>query len=671
MVSRGVRGTCSSMRARFLWTLLTSLALAWVIQACNLEKNTDHPPAVEIALPEFEPNLPADDTTATPIPDLNTPVPGPSPTLEPSLPTPSPPWLSPTPPPFQDTPWPSPTPGTQEPTSAPDLPTPTPSPPPDTDGDGFSELEGDCDDADPVVYPGAAEICDGKDNDCDGLVDDRDPDAQGVPEWYLDADGDGYGDRSGDVIQHRCERPDGYADNQLDCDDSQPDVHPNAPELCDGKDNDCDIQVDEGPDEDGDGFSACQDCDDTDATVYPGAPEACDGQDNDCDGTTDEGVKAPTLYADDDGDGFGDSSVSVQTCPPPAGFVSSSDDCDDDDPTVYPGAEEVCDERDNDCDGTVDEDVVPTWYLDYDADGYGGDRWSVTACEPPTAQYVALDGDCDDTREDFFPGATPGCDGLDHDCDGLIDHDDDLDGYSDAACGGDDCNDLNPAMYPDSNGLCALGSSCRDILENDFGDGDGVYVVDPDGLGVGNQPFEVYCDMTSDGGGWTVVADWDRERRGDDLEAFEQVWEQLFNDMGEFTDGLGPFLQWSDYDNTADVMAYQVRVPVPNGGEARVEIHYDGQSMEKSGTFLFLEVQAAQWNVLCWDDTRSGDYSAEEWAFHPTYPCPMTSSMSWTWEDTFLTDTGIEISAIHLRSFHLDNNHGDLSRLYRLWIGVR
>jgi len=102
----------------------------------------------------------------------------------------------------------------------------------DRDEDGFS-VEDDCDDGDATVYPGAEEVCDGADNDCDGVVDA--PGLEGGSLWYPDADGDGYGDENADPIES-CLPPDGYVDNNIDCDDDDPDAYPGA----DGFDDDCD-----------------------------------------------------------------------------------------------------------------------------------------------------------------------------------------------------------------------------------------------------------------------------------------------------------------------------------------------------------------------------------------------------------------------------------------------
>lgn len=116
-----------------------------------------------------------------------------------------------------------------------------------------------------------------------------------------------------------------------------------------------DTHVSHEIDEDGDGFvPADGDCDDGDPTINPGAEEVCDGRDNDCNGEIDEGA-AQTFYADADGDGFGDARVAVEACVPPDNYVAGGTDCDDDNAAIYPGATEECDGADNDCDGQIDE----------------------------------------------------------------------------------------------------------------------------------------------------------------------------------------------------------------------------------------------------------------------------------------------------------------------------
>src|SRR5204863_288590 len=138
------------------------------------------------------------------------------------------------------------------------------------------------------------------------------------------------------------------------------------------------------------------DCDDNDNTVYPGATEICDGKDNDCNGTIDENAKT-IFYRDADGDGYGDDSKSTQACAAPAGYVADNTDCNDDDNTVYPGAKEICDGKDNDCNGKIDESVKTTFYRDADGDGYGNQAISTQACAQPMG-YVSNSQDCNDAN---------------------------------------------------------------------------------------------------------------------------------------------------------------------------------------------------------------------------------------------------------------------------------
>jgi hypothetical protein len=208
--------------------------------------------------------------------------------------------------------------------------------PPDGDGDGYSEAEGDCDDANANTYPGATEVCDLMDNDCDEVIDEG---YDHTEVWYVDADADGYGE--GLAQGDGCTTPPGYAANFDDCDDANAAINPGATELCDGQDNNCDGTTD---DEDGDGNSFCwggsvpADCDDSNPAVYYGAVEVCDGLDNDCDHQIDELIDScPTTDRDGDGYSVGEG------------------DCDDSWSAVYPGAAEVCNGVDNDCDGVIDE----------------------------------------------------------------------------------------------------------------------------------------------------------------------------------------------------------------------------------------------------------------------------------------------------------------------------
>ncbi|MBK9365204.1 MAG: putative metal-binding motif-containing protein [Deltaproteobacteria bacterium] len=173
----------------------------------------------------------------------------------------------------------------------------------DADGDGVLAAA-DCDDDDPDVKPGWREVCDGKDNNCDGVVD------EGVDlALFSDGDGDGFG--APGVAERACELRAGFTEIAGDCDDS-------------------------------------------DAAVNPDADDGCDGQDNNCDGLVDE-AGSSSWYLDGDGDGYGGETV-IESCDAPSGYVGASGDCDDGASKVSPAAREVCDDGvDNDCDGGATE----------------------------------------------------------------------------------------------------------------------------------------------------------------------------------------------------------------------------------------------------------------------------------------------------------------------------
>ncbi len=303
----------------------------------------------------------------------------------------------------------------------------------DTDGDGYaqtgaatitqcarpvgykaaSELTsttGDCNDNNASINPAATEVCDGIDNDCDGSTD------EGVlTTYYADVDLDGFGNPSSST--QACSLPGGYVTNNTDCNDNSAVEKPGQIWY---------------KDTDGDGYaqtgaatitqcarpvgykaateltSTTGDCNDNNASINPAATEVCDGIDNDCDGSTDEGVLT-TYYADVDQDGFGNPSSSTQACSLPGGYVTNNTDCNDNDALEKPGQ---------------------IWYKDTDGDTYAQTGAStITQCLRPVGYKAASEltsttGDCNDNNASINPAATEVCDGIDNDCDGLIDFND-------------------------------------------------------------------------------------------------------------------------------------------------------------------------------------------------------------------------------------------------------
>lgn len=301
----------------------------------------------------------------------------------------------------------------------------------------------DCDDADEQVFPGAAEDCGPVDRDCDG-----DPSAGAVdPEtFYADVDGDGFGDV--ESPGYACEPGAGLVDDDNDCDDLDPDVHPDAEELCNEVDDDCDDNVDFGAvdrgtyflDTNSDGYGvdtstvlACSlpsgyaatagDCNDSALATNPGAAETCGGADENCDGSVDEptAADATVWYADADGDTFGEPATSQAACTQPSGYVLDNTDCDDSSSAVSPVDPEVCGGSDENCDGATDESTAADavdHYDDLDGDTYGDVATLTHGCLP--AGRVTDGSDCDDGNADANPGELEVCgDGVDEDCDGL------------------------------------------------------------------------------------------------------------------------------------------------------------------------------------------------------------------------------------------------------------
>ncbi len=352
-----------------------------------------------------------------------------------------------------------------------------------------------------------------------------------------------------------------------------------------------------GPvDADGDGYPADQDCNDEDPAVHPDAVEICDDQDNDCDGETDPSTSADagSWFLDADADGHGDAELAVTACEQVDGYVGNADDCDDGnvaihpaaeestcgDPvdyncdgsvgtddldgdgsiacldcddatsTTYPGAPELEDGVDNDCDGETDEG---TDAFDDDGDGYSehagdcndGDGtvapYTVETCngvdndcngltddhtacyDDDSDGYTEIDGDCDDASSLFHPGAPESCDGIDHDCDHAVNEDDSTDAlvwYSDLdgdgygavetwthACAqplgyvadSTDCNDGSYDTHPGAAEYCdSVDANCDSLINQPTSVDATVWYRDGDHDGFGDSAISVdACTMPS------------------------------------------------------------------------------------------------------------------------------------------------------------------------------
>jgi len=232
-----------------------------------------------------------------------------------------------------------------------------------TQPNGYVADNTDCDDTDPNINPNAAEIPNNNtDEDCDGFD---------STTWYEDADNDTFGNPN--VSQIAVSQPNGYVTDNTDCDDTNPNINPNATEI-----------PNNNIDEDCDGFDTL------------------------------------TWYEDADNDTFGNANVSQTAATQPNGYVADNTDCDDTNPNINPNATEIPNNNiDENCDG-FDASI---WYQDADNDTFGNPDASITQEIQPNG-YVDNNLDCDDTDPNINPNATEIINNdIDENCDGNIETD--------------------------------------------------------------------------------------------------------------------------------------------------------------------------------------------------------------------------------------------------------
>jgi hypothetical protein len=262
----------------------------------------------------------------------------------------------------------------------------------DADGDGFGDAatlvstciqpqgyvtdNTDCDDNDSSVNTAATEVCNHIDDDCSGTIDD----GLVFETYYADNDSDTYGDANNSIYE--CSQPSGYVTNNTDCNDNDANQNAASSEICNGEDDDCDGAIDNGlifldfySDIDADGFgagdviSSCTDlgsgyttnntdCDDSNSNTNPSATETCNTIDDNCDGQTDDGTLT-VFFIDNDGDTYGNPSVSILACTQPIGYTPNDTDCNDTDANINPGAEDIGGNGiDENCDGQIDNSIL-------------------------------------------------------------------------------------------------------------------------------------------------------------------------------------------------------------------------------------------------------------------------------------------------------------------------
>jgi hypothetical protein len=299
------------------------------------------------------------------------------------------------------------------------------------------------------------------------IISDGLPDETAISPWQTDMDGDGIPDN-----EDNC--PDKANPSQMDWDK-------------DGKGNLCD------QDDDNDGDPDSTDCDPQNPALGKGSPEKCDGIDNNCNYQIDEGEDGTgclPAYIDKDEDGYGNSNSTACVCNPATpGYSPAPGDCNDNDAAYSPGASEICDEKDNNCNGIEDDPGASgckAVYWDSDDDGFGSGEAVSCECNPDSIPGMSsMPGDCNDGNPDIHELMTEICDDIDNNCDGLTDVgcDEDGDGWcgplfavmgNPTSCpeGGGDCIDSDPLINPGANEVPddGLDNNCNGVADESGGE---------------------------------------------------------------------------------------------------------------------------------------------------------------------------------------------------------